>query len=68
MPATRLVRDTTVDGQLLINKAIRKAGDIEKLSIFIGYTKETLISIRATGLVSRRLQKVLKEYIETQPK
>lgn len=62
MPATRL-KPVTEDGQALINKAIRKAGDIEKLAAHLGYQKETLIYKRATNTAGRFLIKKIQTYL-----
>ena len=63
MPASRLARDVTVDGLSLINEAIDKAGSLERLSEIVGYTRETLQSMRANNTLSRKLTEKLKQYI-----
>lgn len=54
---------TEVDGQKLINDAIRKAGTVEDLSRMIGYGKSTIIAMRNNNTMSRGLQKNLQRFI-----
>jgi hypothetical protein len=63
MPAYRAPA-VLVDGRLLMNKAIRKAGDIDKLAAHLGYQKGTLIYFRAANIVSRFLIKKLQAYLD----
>ncbi|GEM_PF-6250640 len=66
MPANRLPRTHIVDGRQLINIAANKAGNLKQLSQVIGYGYESLLSIRNTGMVSRKLEKKLQEYLSEQ--
>ena len=63
MPASRLLRTNIVDGRQLINVAANKAGDLKQLAQVIGYNYESLLAIRNNGMVSRKLEKKLQEYL-----
>ncbi len=62
MPASRLLRKN-IDGRQLINEAANKAGDLRQLAQAIGYGYESLLAIRNNGMVSRKLEKRLQEYL-----
>ncbi len=62
MPASRLLRKN-IDGRQLINEAANKAGGLKTLAQVIGYNYESLLAIRNNGMVSRKLEKKLQEYL-----
>jgi len=64
MPASRLLRKVTIEGRDLVNLAAQKAGGLEKLAEAIGYKYDSLLSIRNSGLVSRKLERTLQEYLD----
>ena len=66
MPASRLLRTNIVDGRQLVNEAANKAGDLKRLSEVVGYGYESLLAIRNNGMISRKLEKRLQEYLSQQ--
>ena len=66
MPASRLLRTNIIDGRQLINVAANKAGDLKNLAQVIGYNYESLLAIRNNGMISRKLEKRLQEYLSQQ--
>ena len=64
MPASRLLRKVTIEGSELVNLASQKAGGIRNLAQALGYRYDSLLSIRNSGLVSRKLEKILREYLQ----
>lgn len=65
MPASRLYRKTVIEGAKLVNLAAQKAGGLEKLAEITGYQFDSLVNSRNKNLVSRKLEKILLNFIET---
>ena len=68
MPASRLLRKVTIEGREIVNLAAQKAGSLEKLAEAINYRYDSLVSIRNAGLLSRKLEKILQAYLQSDQK